>query len=123
MKIFSFILICFFFIGKSFAGISTHVLNLSSEKSMENMEVTLQYFENKKWKSQAKKVLDINGRASVDLNLKKGMYKITFNTYGFSEYNFYPSIEIIFNVTDETEHYHIPLLLSEFGYSTYKGHF
>jgi 5-hydroxyisourate hydrolase len=111
------------FLGKAFAGVSTHVLNLSNEKSMEGMEVRLEYFENAKWKPQAKKVLDINGRASVDMQLKKGMYKIVFNINGFSSYNFYPLIEVTFNVADETEHYHIPLSLSEFGYSTYKGQF
>lgn len=87
------------------------------------MEVHLQYFENNKWNVQSSHKLDINGRASSDINLKKGMYKLTFNTAGFLEYKFYPMIEVIFNVADETQHYHIPLSLSEFGYSTYKGQF
>ena len=112
-----------FFAAKSFAGISTHVLNLSNEKTLENMEIDLEYFENQKWKKQSKQKLDINGRASIDIKLKKGMYKLIFKTSDFLEYNFYPLVEVIFNVSEESEHYHIPLSLSEFGYSTYKGQF
>ena len=57
--------------------------------------------------------------------LEAGTYRLTF---AVGEYfrligieTFYPTVEIVFDVRDPTQHYHVPLLVSPFGYSTYRG--
>lgn len=53
------------------------------------------------------------------LELRSGNYRLRFDTAARSP--FYPQVEIMFRVGNASEHYHIPLLLSPFGYSTYRG--
>ena len=61
-----------------------------------------------------------------DLPLAPGIYRLTFDigTYhrdlGLAK-PFFPEVKIAFNVRDTAEHYHVPLLLSPYGYSTYRG--
>ena len=54
-----------------------------------------------------------------------GQYRITFDTKSYFERHnieyFYPYAQIVFIVRDASQHYHVPLLLSPFGYSTYRG--
>jgi 5-hydroxyisourate hydrolase len=54
-----------------------------------------------------------------------GLYKIVFETKDYfdkaGKTTFYPWVEIPFTVTDPDEHYHIPLLISPFSYTTYRG--
>lgn len=54
-----------------------------------------------------------------------GVYRLTFETTAYfaktHRETFYPRIEVTFHVAEEAEHYHVPLLLSPFGYSTYRG--
>ena len=54
-----------------------------------------------------------------------GRYRLTFDTgayfRGVGETGFYPEVSVTFVVRDAGEHYHVPLLLSPFGYSTYRG--
>lgn len=54
--------------------------------------------------------------------LSPGSYSLTFDTAGYfgDKPHFYPSVTISFSVSDAS-HYHVPLLLSPFGYSTYRG--
>ncbi len=72
---------------------------------------------------------DTDGRfkslLSADFKLASGAYRLIFRT---SDYfaaqgveSFYPEVIISFNVTDPAVHYHVPLLLSPYGYSTYRG--
>lgn len=49
-----------------------------------------------------------------------GVYRITFDVGGYQK-GFYPSVSIEFSVEATDEHYHVPLLLSPYGYSTYRG--
>ena len=57
--------------------------------------------------------------------ISSGTYRLTFDVTSYFESqksnSFYSSIPIIFNIRDTSRHYHIPLLLSRFGYSTYRG--
>lgn len=57
--------------------------------------------------------------------LEPGVYRLHFAVGPYlesrSESGFYPSIDVSFRVVDPAEHYHVPLLLSPFGYSTYRG--
>ncbi len=60
----------------------------------------------------------------TDEAVEQGIYKIKFETKDYFDKNqiktFYPYVEIIFEI-DSTQHYHIPLLLNPFGYTTYRG--
>lgn len=57
--------------------------------------------------------------------LAKATYRVTFDTEAYFETTgapcFYPEVAVVFRVEDPDEHYHIPLLISPFGYSTYRG--
>ena len=54
-----------------------------------------------------------------------GTYRLTFDTGSYfaatDAAGFYPSVQVIFLIDDPTQHYHVPLLLSPYGYSTYRG--
>ena len=108
--------------------ITTHVLDTSSGKPAEGIHIKL-FFQNKEiWEKLADGITNKDGRIGDllkdEIKLEKGIYKMEFETGSyFKEKNlkiFYPSVNIIFEI-DSNEHYHIPLLLSPFGYSTYRG--
>ncbi|MCO4769903.1 MAG: hydroxyisourate hydrolase [Deltaproteobacteria bacterium] len=72
-------------------------------------------------------VTDRDGRiGDLGVDVVPGTYKVTFGTgdylsrHGVTE-AFYPVVEIVFHIYEDDEHYHIPLLLSPYGYSTYRG--
>ena len=108
--------------------ITTHVLDTSAGNPAPGVKIELYYSENQKWKNLAEGVTDKDGRIKDLLKendkLKKGIYKMIFETgFYFSQKEmkcFYPYVEIVFEICDE-EHFHIPLLLSPFGYTTYRG--
>jgi 5-hydroxyisourate hydrolase len=60
-----------------------------------------------------------------DRRLTAGIYRLTFVTGDYfasqGAEGFYPSVAVIFEVKDPAQHYHVPLLLSPYGYSTYRG--
>ena len=109
--------------------LSTHVLDISKGKAGTDLEVHLSMLNNSSWFFLSKNNTDSNGRIKYFLPRKlkadnKGIYKLIFFTESYFRANdqetFYPSVEVIFNITDET-HYHVPITLSNFGYSTYRG--
>jgi 5-hydroxyisourate hydrolase len=57
--------------------------------------------------------------------LQSGIYRVNFETNAYFERNrvegLYPYVEIVFRVSDSEQHYHIPLLLTANGYTTYRG--
>jgi 5-hydroxyisourate hydrolase len=59
------------------------------------------------------------------LDLEEGTYRLTFETGAYYEgleiEGFYPRVSVLFSVRDPTQHHHVPLLLSPYGYSTYRG--
>ena len=61
----------------------------------------------------------------ADGSLTVGRYRLTFDTASYFRRQqvdaFYPSVTVEFEIADATQHYHVPLLLSPFGYSTYRG--
>jgi 5-hydroxyisourate hydrolase len=71
----------------------------------------------------AQVVLDDGGRAVLTTALVAGAYEISFHAgdYQGGAAPFYDVVPVRFNVTDTAQHYHIPLILSPFGYSTYRG--
>jgi len=108
--------------------ITTHVLDTSTGKPAAGVKVELFFFENNILIMIAEGITNEDGRISDLLNLEDtlqdGLYKIKFDTgeYFFKTGTdtFYPYAEITFKINDN-RHYHIPLLLSPFGFTTYRG--
>jgi 5-hydroxyisourate hydrolase len=66
--------------------------------------------------------LDAGGRAELLGTLEPGGYEILFHAGAYlGDGAFYDVIPVRFTVTDPAQHYHIPLILSPYGYSTYRG--
>lgn len=66
-----------------------------------------------------------DGRARFEFDINIGLYKMIFYTAPYFQRNattnFYPKVEIFFRLTEPQRHHHVPLLISPFGYSTYRG--
>lgn len=109
--------------------ITTHVLDTSKGRPAEGIQITLQSFsEDERWANVASGITNSDGRISDLLSdqehLIPGIYRMLFQTGSYFENQslptFYPVIPVVFEISD-TDHYHIPLLLNPFGYSTYRG--
>lgn len=109
--------------------VTCHVLDSTSGKPAPDMRIRLDRLQASGFALVTQGVTDNDGRCSTLLPpstiLDVGIFKITFFT---SEYftkrgilSFYPFVEIPFEVKNADEHYHIPLLLSPYAYSTYRG--
>lgn len=109
--------------------ITTHILDTTLGKPARGIEVSLHWQEGTGWKKLAEGATNIDGRAASLLPsgqiLPAGIYKIRFETQAYFDElavtAFYPFVEIVFRISDKGEHYHVPLLLNPFGYSTYRG--
>lgn len=108
--------------------ITTHVLDTASGKPAEGVHIELYMQTHSGWQLLASSQTDEDGRVSQWLNgttaLETATYKIIFKLSAYWEKQqqqaFYPYVEVCFNLTD-APHHHIPLLVSPFGYSTYRG--
>ena len=116
----------------AFAGenpLSVHVLNLQDGLPSAGISVTLEKQEGKDWKLLNTGSTNEQGRIPAlypaDKALEKGIYRVTFETGDWFKQHksatFFPEIPVIFMVDGSVPHYHIPLLLSPYGYSTYRG--
>lgn len=109
--------------------LSVHVLNTQDGLPGRNVEVTLERKENSHWLMLRTARTNEQGRIPdlypKDTPLKKGIYKVTFHTGEWLQQQktstFFPEIPVVFSVDGSLTHYHIPLLLSPYGYSTYRG--
>ncbi|MFC3562937.1 hydroxyisourate hydrolase [Pedobacter jamesrossensis] len=109
--------------------LSSHILDVSSGMPASGVTVQLEKLDQrtKVWSFVDKKVTDAQGRITDFLEQReqnKGIYKLTFfiKEYFSSRKteSFYPFIEVVFQIQDE-KHYHVPITLSAYGYSTYRG--
>lgn len=108
--------------------ITTHILDTSKGKPAEGVAVILYRGTNDEWQEIARVKTNSDGRApelgNVDHSNREGLFKLRFETkdyFGRQQVKtFYPYVEIIFEVS-KGGHYHVPLLLNPFGYSTYRG--
>ena len=115
-------------VGK--VGISTHVLDTGRGAPAKEVAVRLEQQEKPgQWRKIGSARTDVNGRC-VELlphgkELAPGIYQLVFDTEGyFSDQGvegLYPVVQVTFHVRDAETHYHIPLLLSPHGYTTYRG--
>ena len=108
------------------SSISTHVLDVSQGKPAAGMFVQLDRL-GAEPAHVNDGVTDRDGRlGDLAQGVGQGTYKITFATGDYLERHgindaFFPAVEIVFHVHADDEHYHVPLLLSPFSYSTYRG--
>lgn len=110
-------------------NLTTHILDISIGMPAKNVPVILQVLQNEfHWVQIGEGQTDNDGRIknffTGEVNLGHGTYKLIFNTGEYFESegidSFYPFVEVMF-VVDSDRHYHVPLLLSPYGYSTYRG--
>ena len=109
--------------------ISTHVLDLVLGKPATVVAVRLEKQEPSGWSLVASVRTDRDGRCGQLLpentGLSAGFYRLAFDTVSYYEAQriaaLYPMIEVIFQVRDGETEFHIPLLLSPNGYTTYRG--
>ncbi|MFC4007665.1 hydroxyisourate hydrolase [Nonomuraea purpurea] len=95
---------------------STHVLDAVTGRPAEGLRVRLEH--------DGRVVAE--GRTDDDGRIKgwtpgAGVHRVVFDTGAYLKDTFYPEVVITFTVTDPGGHYHVPLLLSPYAYSTYRG--
>ncbi|HEY6292539.1 MAG TPA: hydroxyisourate hydrolase [Terriglobia bacterium] len=104
--------------------ITTHVLDTASGKPASGVAVTLEYRGSPGvWQPLADGRTDANGRVRDllpdDYPLKPGLYGLRFDTSARSM--FFPEVVLRFQIDDVRQHYHVPLLLGPFSFTTYRG--
>ncbi|QBC43772.1 hydroxyisourate hydrolase [Iodobacter fluviatilis] len=109
--------------------LSVHVLNLQDGLPSVGVTVKLEKQDGKNWSVLNSGTTNEQGRITAlypdDKKLEKGVYRVTFQTGEWfakqKASSFFPEIPVIFTVDAAVPHYHIPLLLSPYGFSTYRG--
>lgn len=104
--------------------ITTHVLDTAKGKPAGGIAITLERQEGAEWVSIATGATDDDGRLRTLMEGAERVaatYRLRFDVAGYLESAFFPEVTIVFVVADPRQHYHVPLLLSPFGYSTYRG--
>jgi 5-hydroxyisourate hydrolase len=109
-------------------SVSTHVLDIHRGRPASNVPVTLERKDGQAFSKLKDATTDADGRVKElvpEGQLTAGTYRITFDTGAYFTAQgiegFYPEASIVFEVRDPASHYHVPLLLSAHGYSTYRG--
>ena len=112
------------------SAITTHVLDVSRGSPAAGVPVALELeAEDGDWQLLGKGTTDTDGRLrdllAADRALAIGTYRLTFDTETYfraqNVEGFYPFVQVVFSILDIYAHYHVPLLLSPYGYSTYRG--
>ena len=111
------------------SGITTHVLDIARGRPAAGVPVTLESKSAGGWALVGRGATDADGRlrdlAPADFVLTEGEYRLTFDAGAYlaaaGAGGFYTEVVVSFVVRDAASHYHVPLLLSPYGYSTYRG--
>lgn len=108
--------------------ITTHVLDTSRGQPAAGVPVVLEIQAGGSWTELARGTTNADGRAPDLLpggRLERAVYRLRFDTAAYFQAcgvaGFYPAVSVVFEVREAAEHHHVPLLLSPFGYSTYRG--
>lgn len=109
--------------------LSVHVLNIENGLPSPDVSVTLERKESGQWVELNQAVTNEQGRIGElypdGESLVEGTYRVVFATGDwFAEHNtstFFPEIPVVFTMDAALDHYHVPLLLSPYGFSTYRG--
>ena len=109
-------------------SVSTHILDIHRGRPAAGVPVTIERKSDTGYQVLKNATTDSDGRVKdliADGALESGTYRITFDTSAYyasqNVEGFYPEAVISFVVRDPNSHYHVPLLLSAHGYSTYRG--
>jgi len=110
-------------------GISTHILDTALGRPAADVPVSLAHWQASDWVLLNGTTTDADGRAKhllpASSPLEAGRYRARFDTAAYYEaqglHGLYPYVDIVFEVKPEQPHYHIPLLLTANGYTTYRG--
>lgn len=108
--------------------LTTHILDTTQGKPAAGVVIALYQQHQNDWKEIVRGITNHDGRITdwlpKDELLPHGQYKLKFETGDYYKQlmisSFYPFVEVVFSITDSS-HYHVPLLLNPFGYSTYRG--
>ncbi len=104
-------------------SVSTHVLDAVAGRPAPGIRVVLECRRDGGWDEVAAGATDPDGRvADLAPSTGPGVHRLRFDVEGyFGAASFYPEVVVVFRVTDAAAHHHVPLLLSPFAYSTYRG--
>jgi 5-hydroxyisourate hydrolase len=118
-------------------SISTHVLDATTGRPAAGLELSLSRQDGGRWNELTRRRTGADGRVSdlasgagitdADSSAGPGIYRIVFLTEAYlrarspAAETFYPEVVVIFRITEPTAHHHVPLLLSPYAYSTYRG--
>lgn len=109
-------------------SLSTHVLDQAHGKPAPGVEVRLEVLEGGTFRELHRARTDIDGRIRgllPDGGPQTGTFRLVFEVAAYFEAHgvaaFYPYVPIVFTIARAGEHYHVPLLLAPWGYSTYRG--
>jgi 2-oxo-4-hydroxy-4-carboxy-5-ureidoimidazoline decarboxylase len=110
------------------ARVSTHVLDATTGQPAAGVAVRLDRQDGPGWTPVGAGVTGADGRLRDWLPagaVRAGVHRLAFDTGGWfagqHRPTFYPEVVVVFSIADPAEHHHVPLLLSPFGYSTYRG--
>lgn len=101
-------------------NLTTHVLDTSRGRPAVGMTIRLERQDGNNWREMADKQANADGRAEWRVD-SPGRYQLRFDTGGYFTGAFYPWVTVTFRIADPSEDCHVPLLISPFGYSTYRG--
>jgi 5-hydroxyisourate hydrolase len=111
------------------SGISTHVLDTARGRPAAGISFSLEVRAGDNWTRLATATTDENGRAGnlipSEMPFQQGTYRLRFDAAAYFRAQgletLYSEVSISFEVRNPSEHYHVPLLLSPWGYTTYRG--
>jgi 5-hydroxyisourate hydrolase len=103
--------------------ITTHIHDLTHGRPAGRMPVELDFFiSGHGWREVGRGVSNEHGHIhDFGEPPAQGIYRLMFDVASYNPNSFFPSIAVTFEVRDPNEHFHVPLLLSAFGYSVYRG--
>ncbi len=107
------------------SGITTHVLDVTLGKPAAGVGIRLEKLDEDAWLMLAESATDADGRCrDLTTNASAGLYRLTFATGAYlrqqGRTSIFPEVSVTFECRGEA-HYHVPLLLSDYGYTTYRG--
>jgi 5-hydroxyisourate hydrolase len=111
------------------SGLSTHVLDTALGRPAAGLAVRVERREGEGWRELGRATTGTDGRVAALLPagtaLAAGEYRLTFEVGAWlaaqGTEGFYPEAAVAFTVRDPHQHHHVPLLLSPYGYATYRG--
>jgi 5-hydroxyisourate hydrolase len=107
--------------------LSTHVLDAGRGRPAVGVPVSLHRRIGEGWQLLGTALTDADGRIAgfAGDGIQPGVHRLDFDTGAYfvatGQTGFYPEVRVTFDVVDPTQHYHVPLLLSPYAYSTYRG--